>query len=325
MLTRNTAFWGTQPKLREVDVTFYKDTSLAYNAYLAGQADVGYAPASQLAKAKTRLGFHQIAVQQIDYYAMNWTMKPFNDVRMRQAFAIALDKQALANNVLQGTVQATNHIVPSGMPGYNPALTGPDGTQSLSGDTQMANQLATAYATDTKCGTATDFSKCPKVILTIPPSNVDAASEAAAAQQMWLKAMPKYPITIQEQHTGGLLQSVSAYHLVQFQATAWIEDYPDPQDWLTTNLACDSAYNAGGACDPQADALMKAADANPDQAARLVQYQQAEQILVSEVAWLPLDQATTWWETKPYLVNFTITAGGLIPKESWQSMYLTVP
>ena len=56
-----------------------------------------------------------------------------------------------------------------------------------------------------------------------------------------------------------------------------------------------------------------------------MQYQQAEQILVSEVAWLPLDQATTWWETKPYLVNFTITAGGLIPKESLQSMYLTVP
>ncbi len=302
-------------------MTFYKDTNTAYSAYLSGQADVGTAPSAQLAKAKTHTGFHQIAVQQIDYYAQNWNMKPFNDVRMRQAFAIALDKTTLANTILHGTVQATNHIVPSGMPGYNPALTGPDGTQNLSGNTQAANQLATAYATDTKCGTATDFSKCPPVVLTIISGSADYQNEAAAAQQMWLKAMPNYPITITSIDFNTLLQKTSA-HQLQFWTLAWIEDYPDPQDWLTTNLACDSAYNAGSACDTQADALMKAADANPDQAARLVQYQQAEQILVTKVAWLPLDQATNWWETKPYLVNFTITAGGLIPRESWQSMYI---
>ena len=248
-------------------------------------------------------------------------MKPFDDVRMRQVFAIALDKQALANNVLQGTVQATNHIVPNGTPGYNPALTGPDGTQNLSGNTQAANQLAAAYATDTKCGTATDFSKCPPVTLTIISGAPEYQNEAAAAQQMWLKAMPNYPITITSIDFNTLLQKTSA-HQLQFWTLAWIEDYPDPQDWLTTNLACDSAYNAGQACDTQADALMKAADANPSESARLVQYQQAEQILVTKVAWLPLDQATNWWETKPYLVNFTITAGGLIPRESWQTMFI---
>ncbi len=235
---------------------------------------------------------------------MNWKMAPFNDVRMRQAFAIALDKQTIANTILHGAVQATNHIVPDGMPGYNPALLGPDGTQNLSGNTQAANQLATAYATDTKCGTASDFSKCPKVILTIPSGSTDRANVAAAAQQMWLKAMPNYPITITSVDFNTLLQQMSA-NQVQFWAIGWIEDYPDPQDWLTTNLACDSSYNSGLACDPQADALMKAADANPDQVARLVQYQQAEQILVTKVAWLPLDQTTAWWEVKPYLVGTT--------------------
>ncbi len=321
VLQRNPNFWGQQPKLREVDVTFYKDVSTAYNAYLAGQADVGTAPTAQLAQAKTHTGFHQIAVQQIDYYAMNWKMAPFNDIRMRQAFAIALDKTTLANTVLHGTVQATNHIVPSGMPGYNPALVGPDGTQNLSGNTQLANQLAAAYATSTGCGTATDFSKCPKVTLTITSGSTDTQNEAAAAQQMWLKAMPGYPVSITSIDFNTLLQDLSA-HKVQFWAIAWIEDYPDPQDWLSTNLTCSSAYNAGYACDPAADKLMAEADANPNQAQRLQQYQQAEQILVKEVGWLPLDQATNWWETKPYLIGFTITAGGLIPRESWQNMYI---
>jgi hypothetical protein len=44
---------------------------------------------------------------------------------------------------------------------------------------------------------------------------------------------------------------------------------------------------------------------------------------VTDVAWLSTDQATNWWETGPHLQGFTITAGGLIPRESWQTMYIT--
>jgi peptide/nickel transport system substrate-binding protein/oligopeptide transport system substrate-binding protein len=320
-LERNDSFWGTKPKLREIDITFYKDTTTAYNSYLSGKDDIGGAPTAQLAQAKTHAGFHQVGVQQIDYYAMNWKIKPFDDVRVRQAFAIALDKTALANNVLHGAVQATNHIVPNGMPGYNPNLNGPDGTNSLTGNTQAANQLATAYATDTKCGTATDFSKCPAVTLTISSGSVDASNEAAAAQQMWNKAMPGWKINITSIDFGTLLTNLNA-KTVQFWAIAWIEDYPDPQDWLTTNLACDSAYNSGNACDPQADQLMKTADANPSLTGRLVQYQQAEQILVTKVGWLPTDQATTWWEVRPWVVNFNVAAGGLTPLDTWQQIYI---
>ena len=320
VLQRNDNFWGDKPKLREVDYTFFKDATTAYNAYLAGQTAVGFAPAAQLTQARTHQGFHQIPIQQIDYYALNWTTAPFNDLRMRQAFALALDKQALANNVLHETVLPTNHIVPNGAPGFNPSLLGPDGTQSLTGDPWRANQLAAAYAADTGCGTATDFSRCPRVTLTVYSSDSQAVAEAA--RQMWLKAMPHYPISIQ-MSGGSLLQSLSAKQQFQLQAQTWVGDYPDPQDWLSTNLACDSPYNVSHACDQQTDQLLKAADANPNQAARLAEYQQAEQLLVTEVAWLPLDQVTTWWEVKPYLQNYTVSPTGLIPKQSWQTMFLT--
>ena len=320
-LDRNDAFWGTKPKLREIQFTFYKDTTTAYNSYLSGKDDIGGAPTAQLAAAKKHAGFHQVGVQQIDYYAMNWKIKPFDDVRVRQAFAIALDKTALANTVLHGAVAATNHIVPDGMPGYNPNLKGPDGTQNLSGNTQVANQLAAAYATDTKCGTATNFAGCPAVTLTIPSGSVDGSNEAAAAQQMWAKAFPGWKINITSIDFSTLLTNLNA-KTVQFWAIAWIEDYPDPQDWLTTNLACDSAYNSGNACIPAADTLMHTADANQNLTQRLTQYQQAEQMLVTQVGWLPLDQATTWWEVRPWVVNFNIAAGGLTPLDTWQQVYI---
>ncbi|HEX9038250.1 MAG TPA: peptide ABC transporter substrate-binding protein [Ktedonobacterales bacterium] len=320
ILRRNDNFWGQKPALREVDVTFYRDAALAYSDYLAGKEDVGSAPVEEVAQARRHMTFHQIAVQQIDYYAMNWRMAPFDDIRMRQAFAIAIDKQTLASDIFHGAVLPTNHIVPEGAPGYNPNLLGPDGGRTLFGNVALANQLATQYATQTKCGTATDFSHCPPVSLALYASGGSAQTEAEAVTQMWLKAMPHYPIT-SYQCCGGLFTTTSAHNL-QFWSLSWIEDYPDPQDWLSTNLLCASAYNNGNACDQQADALLKAADANPDQTSRLQQYQQAEQLLVTDVAWIPLDQRTVWWETSPKLQGFTIAATGLIPRESWQTMYL---
>jgi oligopeptide transport system substrate-binding protein len=68
---------------------------------------------------------------------------------------------------------------------------------------------------------------------------------------------------------------------------------------------------------------MRDADGNPEAPFRLWAYQQAEQILVTDVAWIPLDQQTVWWETDPTLQGFTISSTGLIPRASWQTMYVT--
>jgi oligopeptide transport system substrate-binding protein len=257
--------------------------------------------------------------QEIAYYAMNWQKAPFDDLGMRQAFAVALDKTALAATTLHGTMTPTNHIIPEGMAGYNPSLKGPDGTLSLRGDTALANQLATAYATKAGCGTATDFSKCPPVTLTVV-SDPQLVSQANAARRMWLKAMPKYPISVTTMDFNTLADYVSGGD-AQFWGFSWIGDYPDPEDWLSYNMVC--GYNDSNACDNRADSLMSDADGNPNQAARLQEYQKAEQIMVTEVGWLPLAQATTWWEARPSVHNYTVSTTGLIPNDVWQAIYLT--
>ena len=68
------------------------------------------------------------------YLGLNWNQAPFNDPLGRQAFALAIDKKALADDVLHSTTIATNHIVPDGMPGDSAALKGPDGTTNLTGN-----------------------------------------------------------------------------------------------------------------------------------------------------------------------------------------------
>lgn len=46
---------------------------------------------------------------------------------------------------------------------------------------------------------------------------------------------------------------------------------------------------------------------------------------MTQVAWLPLDQQTIWWETRPTVRNFTIGPTSLIPREVWRTVYVTIP
>ena len=77
----------------------------------------------------------------IRYLTFNFLSKPFNNLEIRQAFALAINKNILAVNIAHNSVSATNHIVPNGMYGYDSNLTGPDGTTGLTGDATKAKAL----------------------------------------------------------------------------------------------------------------------------------------------------------------------------------------
>lgn len=319
ILQRNDAFWGTKPKLREIDFTIYKSVETEYSAYLAGQNDLGIPPTAQLAAAKKRSDFHQTGVLSIDYYAMNWNMAPFNDLRMRQAFDLALDRNALANVVLHGSVIPSYHIVPQGMPGYDPNLTLPDGSQNLNGDPAKATQLEQQYVQQ-KCGGVA--SSCPPVTLTITSGSQDITNEAAAAEAMWNKAFPGYPIKITSTDFNTLLSQL-AVHKVQFWAIGWIADYPDPQDWLTLQFVPSSSNNYGSVNVPQATALMTKADGEANQTQRMKDYNTAEQLLVNQVAWLSLDQGTAPYTLRSWVHNFSIDAQGYVPLPDLANVYIS--
>ena len=85
--------------------------------------------------------YQQIPQLWINYYAMNYLVKPFDNIHIRQAFALAIDKDLIVHSVWKDSVIPTNHIVPQGMPGYNPNLTGPDGVASTRGDPIKARVL----------------------------------------------------------------------------------------------------------------------------------------------------------------------------------------
>ena len=112
---------------------------------------------------------------------MNYLVKPFDNIHIRQAFALAIDKDLLAHSVWRDGGIPTNHIVPQGMPGYNPHLTGPDGVASTSGDPVKARALLQQGLREEGW---TSVSQMPPITLTYPGTGGRDNDEVTALLQM---------------------------------------------------------------------------------------------------------------------------------------------
>lgn len=317
-LTRNPQFWGARPLLRQINYTFYPTTDSAYTAWKNGKVDVGYAPTAQYPSVAKAKDFHETGMLNLYYFAMNWAEAPFNNLQARQAFALALDKQSIAD-ALKDTVIPTNHIVPQGMPGYDAALRGPDGSTHLTGDQAAAAQYASQYVSKACHG---KFATCPSVVLTIPSGQPDLTAVANNALAAWKKAMPGWPISIRSVDPTAMLQQLSNRQL-QLWLFNWLGDYPDPQDWLSLQFLPGSDNNIGSVMVDQANTLMLKADAEEDPLQRMRDYNAAEQLLVVDIAWIPLYQTKAWWQTQPRVRNYSIASFGLMPLDVWTNVFIS--
>ena len=83
---------------------------------------------------------------------------------------------------------------------------------------------------------------------------------------MWQAAFPGYPISVATidytTFLDDLVGNVTAPTL-QFWATFWVADYPDPQDWLSEQFLPTSAYNSSGVNLSRANTLLIAQMVNP--------------------------------------------------------------
>ncbi len=311
-------YFRQQPYLRTINFTIYSDAQKAYAAYQSSKDDIGYPPAAQLAQAMKQRDFHQQGTLWTNYLGLNWKAAPFDDVRARQAFALALNKDELNASVLHDAQAPTNHIVPQGMPGYNPGLKGPDGVTSTQGDPVKAKALWQQYVA-AKCGG--QAGNCPQVTLTYSSGSPTAGSLATAMKQMW-KTVLGVDVALQGEEFDTLLGQL-ATQSVQMWMLGWFADYPDPEDWLSLQFVPGAPYNAGNVSLPDATTHLNRADTDLNQADRLQQYQQAEQLLVDQVAWVPYDQVMNHWQVRSWIQGYRETALGEPSLDQWLSMYVT--
>ena len=304
VLVPNPNWHGAKTKLTEVDMLFVNDQSTAFKAYQAGQYNfVWNIEPTDLSGAKGMPGYTSESLLQTDLLFFSNKMAPFNNAAVRQAFAYATDKETLAMAIFKGAAIPAPTIIPPGMPGYQPNY------QGLAYDRSKAlAALQSAYP---------DVSKVPPVTFSFPNSQV-SQSEASALQQMWQSALgiqvKLLPVELNAYNTE------TANHQVQFGFTQWSADFPDPYDWLTLNLFSTASNNSGDWNNPRFDQTVTQAEQTTGDA-RIQLYNQAEQIAISDVGWLPLDHQAMSAIIPPWVHGVSLNNTGLYFGD-WSDVYL---
>lgn len=329
----NPNYNGSKPQLKKIVMVFYKDSDTSYRAYQTSQISTAPVPAPSLDAARNlpNKQFRQVLEPTISYYTMNYLVKPFDNIKIRQAFALALDKEAIVHSVYKDNGSATNHIVPEGTPGYNQNLTGPLGVTSLKGDKTKARQLLEEGMKEEGYTPAT----FPPISLSVSAGSSDIVKEVTVVQQMWqnnLGISVKINAIDFNKLLDDMVNATNNPNGLQMWRIGWQSGTPDPLYSLTYVFGKGSSYNdmnygnnktSAAAAQQQNQALMAQADGNTTRNERFQQYNQAEQQLINDVAWLPVYQPKAAQVYKPCVQGVPAEAYGMPSAVSWSQIYIS--
>lgn len=208
------------------------------------------------------------------YIAINTTVKPFDNVLVRQALNHAIDKQHIIQ-LLNGRGTVANQVLPPAMPGYDKSYAGydynPDKAKALLTQAGFAN----GFETSIECISVDPQPKlCESFQADLAKVGIKLDINTLAAPNVIDDAgNGKPPLT----WSGGL---------------AWIQDYPDPDDFYGPILGCGSntpgGWNWSRICDQKLDDQSKKLLAMTDRTARLAAYGPFFQQLMQEAPWVPV-------------------------------------
>jgi ABC-type transport system substrate-binding protein len=224
-------------------------------------------------------------------------LAPFDDVRVRQAFNYALDKELLIETFSGGDALVATGSLPPGMPGYTA-----DPNRGYPFDPAKANQLLD------EAGHA-DRSTFP--VLTYTTSGYgDVGGYETAVISLWQETLG---VTIQPVVIDPFIYYDELYagNTGNIYSGGWCADYPDPQNFLDVLYHSDSQQNIGRYVNSQVDALLGQARIEPDVSTRLTQYAEIERLIVADAPVIFVSHSLQAALISPDLDGYVLTPLGV--------------
>lgn len=273
-LSKNPNYWNAKVvKLNTIDALTIEQATTGLNLFLKGQSDWQPSPPSFLMPELKKRDDFLAAPGMITYfYRINVTKPPLDDVHVRRALNMAVDKQLIVDKVLKAGQEPARSIVP---PGTAAGYVSPKcGTY----DPQAArDELAkSSYAKQGKA--------FPTIEILYNTSEGHRAI-AEVIQQQWKNNLNIEVKLLNMEWTSFL----DAVHQKQYSVAraGWIGDYPDPNTFLDMWVT-DGENNETGWSNAEYDKLIQDAAAETDPQKRLDIFERAERILMDEQPIIPI-------------------------------------
>lgn len=275
-LLRNLRYWDAANTASEIiDVLPTGSANTALNLYETGVADIVWdkdlVPTELMDVLVKRPDFHSFTYLGTYFYRFNVTKKPFDDARVRRAFALATDKNRIIAKLTKGAEQPATHFVPLGVANYTaPTAPGfePEAARKLLADAGFPGGKGFPRVTYTFFSAAGGGAKQHGKI-------------GVELQQMWRDALG---VDIElRQIERKVFYSAQSKLDYDISTSSWIGDYNDANTFLDL-FTSTSGNNRTGWKNARYDALIKEANLQTDLQQRAEIFRQAETILISEDA-----------------------------------------
>ena len=235
------------------------------------------------------------------FFFLNVTRPPLDNIKLRQALAYGVDREAISRDVTNGVYPAARCLTAPNCGGYTSRA-------QLSDNFDKARQLLAEAGYPGGKG--------------LPPIEVQCFEAETqlrmteAIQAMWQKELGVH-ITIAQMETKTLYQNQQTKDYAA-AFSGWIADYADPNTFLGT-MVTGGGNNYAGWSNKEFDSLIDQASNTADNSKRMEMFQKAEAILLDEAPLIPLYFQPNVYAISPAVRGWTTTVVGF---HEWNRIWL---
>jgi oligopeptide transport system substrate-binding protein len=285
----------------KVSITMVEESSTVFNMYQTDKIDwigaqAGSVPADQVEKVIADGSAKVQPVASVYYYEFNTTRKPFNNVKIRKAFSLSVNRQSLIDNVTKAQQTPAFGLVP-------PSIAGVDGKKfrELYPDNYFTENVDEAKKLLAEGLAEEGLSKLPAITLLYNTDETHKAVAEAVAD-MWRKNLG-VEVKVTNQEWGTFLNTRSAQQF-DIARAGWGADFNHAINFTYDLIHSKSGNNNGKYNNPEVDKLLDESITATSEKDRLDKIAQAEKIaFADDMALLPLYYYTTVTMLKPGFTN----------------------
>mgnify|MGYP003291813200 FL=1 len=313
MMSKNPNYWNADAiKLDKIKFNLMEDANAAYSAFQTGEVllikDV---PTEEIPSLEGNPEFHVDPIIGTYYLSLNTQVEPFTNPLVRKALSLAIDREYVANTIMQGTYSAAYNFMG---PGWMDAAGAQFMDNANGGETYISSDYEANLEEAKRLLTEAGYPN-GEGLPAITYSTNDSGYHKPVAeylQQAWAELGIDVTVETVEWASFTPMRRNGEYMAAR---NGWVGDYSDPSNMLellySTNGNNDGKYN-----NPEFDAAIELSRTTTDEAARFEALHTAEDILMDEAACVPVAYYNDFWLQSEKITGTWHSAYGY-----WHLMY----
>ena len=315
---KNPNYWDADSiKLGSIKWLLIEDSNASYSAYQTGEAlFIKDVPTEEIPSLLGTDEFYVDPIIGTYYISLNDSIEPFNDPLVRKALSLAIDRQYVADTLMQGTYSPAWNFMG---PGWIDPAGGEFMAKSNGGETYISEDFEANLAEAKKLMQEAGYSGDPaNPDMQITYSTNDAGYHKVVAeylQQAWAEIGVELKVDVVEWASFTPMRRAGDYEISR---NGWVGDYSDPSNMLdlmySTNGNNDGKYNS-----PAFDAAMDISRSTADPAERSAALHEAEDVMMEEMSCIPVAYYNDFWLQSAKIQGMWHSATGY-----WYFMYADI-